>query len=422
MAKKRVKKRSVIPPPRGRPERPLTEDDRIRIALKKFEPIKNRLRSNEDVRRWFEDELGRPLSGSTISRAIKDALVGGLVHLAVSDRPQPPPNRRADLEAQLVKRFSLSWAVVVDTDERGSDLPASASGVGGRTVAERVDRLHAVLGVALAAELMSGRFFRDGDVIGFGSGRAVYHTVHEALKKSPLSLQNVTLMSLTGAVYAQDHSGRNYFMDGDLHAARAVQWFSRPTGFLPVSYPIVLPGQPMLPELLTAHSLGPRQWKARHPSHAILGVGVLSDGHRFVAEAHGQGPNQPVRPSLHPIAEQLRELVGMCVEVERRWKGYCPVGDICNRLFWIPPPPDCTVDDADRSSIQQLVESINDRLVTISRDQLKTIRNIVLVAASLKKARAVLQLLKDLNVNDDPLVRVIATDRLTAVELLEMSS
>lgn len=59
------------------------------------------------------------------------------------------------------------------------------------------DGVHRILGEATARLLSTGPLFRDGDVIGLGSGRGVYYTVDALTRLPALRVSDVTLVSLT---------------------------------------------------------------------------------------------------------------------------------------------------------------------------------------------------------------------------------
>jgi hypothetical protein len=265
----------------------------------------------------------------------------------------------------------------------------------------------------MAQLIATGTVFRSGSVIGLGSGRGVYHTVDALSKLPPLRATNVKLVSLTGAVFAQDHASKmNLRLDADFHVNLFGQCFAHPVEIHQIHAPIVLSDPRELSAVRKRTWLGKETWEG--DIHGLFGVGVLKKGHRFNEFVDESERGEFKRDhTLDPILEPLRKLIRICKTVSNDC--YCPVADICNNLFFVTPPPEAKVPMEVATSIRQLIESINRQLVNISEAQLGQIRNIMLVAGGVQKAYAIRQLLT----NDSYHIPFICTDGATAREILK---
>lgn len=372
----------------------LTDNDRIKLAIARFSG--NPIKPISDLVLEFNRD------SAVISRAISQAFERKLVELTVSEKRGEQLRRNENLERELLERFDqLSACIVIEVDTS-------------TTLSEQGDEIHAKLGKAMATFIANGSFFRDSDVIGLGSGRGVYHTVQSLAEFPPLRTANITIESLTGALYARDHSKKiNSFMDADMHVGLLGLSFARDVNLHSLARPLVYPNKPRLGEALKWIYLGDSKWKEKPATHALVGVGVLSEGHRFYQEV--KTPLAEREPSLKPIFKFLEPLVKLSEEIEFKSAGtYCPVGDICNRLFYVSPPKGINIPDKDQASIKQLVESINEVLLTITEDQLRQIKTIMLVAGGIIKAPAIRQLL-----DNKYKIGILCTDKRTAEEIIK---
>jgi DNA-binding transcriptional regulator LsrR (DeoR family) len=382
--------------------RELTDEERVSIALDRFGPLQQGMRTVEvEVlsRRYQRDP-------AVISRAINEAFRRGLVQIRKVERVERP-NRAPELEAQLQRRFDLLGAIVIEPS------PLSGSAPEDRRSLVFGDELHAKLGSAMAQLIATGTVFRSGSVIGLGSGRGVFHTVDALSKLPPLRAINVALVSLTGAVFAQDHAIKmNLRLDADFHVNLLGQCFAHPVEIHQVHAPIVLSDPREFSAVRKRTWLGREKWEGN--IHGLFGVGVLKRGHRFnefVDESEKSEFNRD--HTLDPILEPLRKLIGICRSGSNDF--YCPVADICNNLFFVPPPPEVKVSLETITSIRKLIDTINKQLVNISEEQLRQIQNIILVAGGIQKACAVRELL----MNDSYHILFLCTDGATAREILK---
>lgn len=376
----------------GRPgHRFLTPDDRANIAIDRFAPFRQG-RGPESIKTLGGRYRRDP---AVISRAIKSAFHDGLVDIVRTGRPSYAP-RVHSLEQKLLDKYPYLWeAIVVDAN--------SAAG-GGAGVAERRmdDEIHRKLGNAMAG-LTSQWRLRDGDAIGFGSGRGVYYTV-EAARQLPAALrvEGLHLVSLTGAIHARDHAEQlNARLDGDLHIALFGMCIQHTATLHLVTHPITARGA------LGATCLGEEEWKQLCPSHALIGVGVLAEGHRFYEEAKAKKPD----PILEPIIKPLEALVDACDKIRQAEPSYYAVADICNHLFLVEKEG---LSDTLRQELSSNIEAVNSCLLNVSETQLHDVGAILLVAGGRKKARPTRQLLSS------PLfkIRIICTDSGMADEMM----
>jgi DNA-binding transcriptional regulator LsrR (DeoR family) len=377
-----------------RKRKPLTDEDRIKIALARFSG--NPFKHISVLAQEFDRDP------AVISNAITQAFQKKLVTVTIQEKQDEQLRRAENLEREIVERFDPVDACIVIEDDNSA------------TSKEFGDELHAKLGRAMAVFISNGYLFREGDVIGLGSGRGVYHTVQSLAKLPKLrSPKKITIESLTGALYVRDHKENiNLYMDADNHVNLLGVTFSHHVNLHSLVRPLVSPNKPRLSETLKRIYLGDSKWKEKPATHALVGVGVLSEGHRFYKEV--KRPPAEREPSLEPIIKFLEPLVNLSEEIEHKYQNmYCPVGDICNRLFYVSPPKRVKIPDQDEIKIKELIGKINEVLLTISEDQLHQIGTIMLVAGGIIKAPAIRQLL-----DSQYKIRILCTDKRTAEEII----
>lgn len=361
--------------------RTLTQEEATSIALARFSgwPQKSVAGLAEQFNR----------DPAVISRAIAKAFQEKLV-LIVRNRES---NEEIDQVKQILRdRFDrLTQCIIVDHQA------TSSSSIGD-------DALHQSLGQAMADIIARGAMFRHKDIIGLGSGRGVYYTIVGLRAYEKLRVE-VKLVSLTGDVYAQTHEEPlNILLDADQHLNLMGRRFARPITLVPLSHRIAYPDSTKLQEILDDTHLNSEKWKAEGITHAITGVGVLSSGHRFHTQTKvwldkkkdsiRSKDLSDVSNILAPLKDFLIPLVEICEKVENESEDkYCPVADICNRLFFVPPPHWYNLSDTLRQEIEKNINEINQRVVTVSTTQLEGIDNIILVAGGRKKALAIRHLL-----------------------------
>ena len=387
-----------LPTPGDGPKRkPITPEDKIRMTLLRFElDGQGRLQSVEDV----AGRVGRNVA--VVSRAIASAFAERLVEVRRVEADSVV--RLPALEERIKQRYRELCGVVVvrEVPMEGED-PRS-----------RNDRIHRNLGWAMGELIATGTLFRDKDRIGLGSGRGVFYTVEALVRKLPLSVGDVTIGSLTGSVYARDHSGQlNHMLDADNHTAHLAGCFSGRAQLRLISHPIAFKTPSALKEVQRLTWLG--EWDERsRPTHALMGVGALIPGHRLHEEARSSDKNE----WLSPIAEFVEPLVDICDSIRSRFPRYCPVMDLCNRFFFVEPPPDVQIDGGTRDDIGRLLAGLNERLLTVTPEQLAEIESIILVAGGENKDLIVKNLLRNRS-RYHYRVRYLCTDSLTASALLD---
>lgn len=370
----------------------LTEEQVVEITLERFGPLEQGKREvpiGDLMVKW-------KLSKNAVTGAIRRAFSRRLVEVrrvAQETRQLSDPQRVERLETALKLQFpSLFEAIVVRTPETASDL------------------VHRDLGYAMAFNL--GTVIPHNATIGVGSGRGPYYTVTGLQLRPRLSRENITLMSLTGAVYPDGHGANlNVLLDADFHTGLLGVCFSRPLrAQTMVSYPIA-PGN--IKQARSRTWLDDKEFEKHIPTVAIVGVGVLKGRHRFHQAVKKNDPGV-----LQEIFTDLKKLVESSDQYSNTY--YCPIADVCNQLFFVEPPQGIAIPPKARKSIIELVATINERLLTISEGQLAKVGGLLLVAGTIEKASAIRKLLDD-SESEPPRVRVqvLCTDMATAEALLK---
>jgi len=377
------------------PER-ISDSLKARIAMARMEPLLKggSMLSYSEIIEQFRDELDDGSHGTiaerTVQAAFREAFERGLVTL------QKKPiirsyTRRHDLEEALKHRYhqTLMEAVVADIErDPGRDDDLS-------------NYIHEQLGHALATYIdETAHLIRSGDVIGLGSGRGVRNVVSvltELQRPPALKVDEVTLVSLTGSLYAgtaeEPKKARSELLfDADTHVALLSQYFSGLVHTRPILQRIAHPKSERQ-ALLAKTWLGPDQYKLHRPNVVVAGVGTLGPGHRFWQEIKNAHPSL----YLDPVRKPLKQLVDHVEQLAARNRGleYCPVADICNRLFLVRPPralgdEDMRIIDED---IDGLIDEINACLLTVTKTQLSEAGKILLVAGTPRKVQAIHALL-----------------------------
>jgi DNA-binding transcriptional regulator LsrR (DeoR family) len=314
----------------------------------------------------------------------------------VRELQQDQVRRVGELEQKLQEAFNLLGAIVIES------VPASGAAQGKGPAPTPGDLAHALLGCALAGLIATGAVFRDLDCIGLGSGRGVYYTV-EALAKLPrLRAANVTIVSLTGDVYAQDHAKIiDSKMDADMHARLFSLAFAGKVHRYLMGSRILYSDATIL-EAVRNRTWSDPQWPKI--THALVGVGALTAGHRFFDEITTSHPE----PILAPVHAELKELVSLSKKISAGTDDtYCPVADISNNLFFVRPPSGVSIQTKSEHRIRELISSINPRLLNVPEAVLKETGTILLVAGTKKKALAIRELLT----SEPYRIRFLCTDR-----------
>jgi DNA-binding transcriptional regulator LsrR (DeoR family) len=344
------------------------------------------------------DDDNTEASSKTIQKALIDAFRLGLVKVQKHD-VVTPYDRNAALERALRETFDIKDAAVVASNESDTDY------------------LHHQLGHCLATEITQSRFplFRAGDIIGMGSGRGPQYTVRELVSQgAPLSVQSIILMSLTGSFFALTKSDADFNLDADTQVARLARYFrdgeiiSRPLPY-PIAQTPADSGR-----LLKKGWLDRDKFFGQPPDHAILAAGTLLDHRLCRAISRGD----PSDPFLKPIYREMSSLISSTKAAMDAYDIYCPVGDVCNIFFFIPPigVPSDKVSKIEEE-LRPKIRDVNDRLLTISEEHINSVRNVILVAGGKRKAPTLHYLLTQRFIKID----VLCTDQHVATAVLEMA-
>jgi len=363
----------------------------------------------DEVLAYFDDHgLLKTISdgrgASTAFRHIKRACEKHLVRLVPVPQPLDKSELDDDLAQQVKDAFDLNQVRILNI--------ASADQADEQKDRRFDDHVHRKLGQLAAGAISDSPMFRRGDVVGIGSGRGVYYTVATLKDFKPLPTEDITLISLTGALYARNHAlDLTRCLDADYHVALLAVCFKNSVRTYTIPDAIAN-NESKISEIRRATVLHTARWP--HVHHALLGVGVLSRGHRFWEEANA--PLKDQEPRLDPIRAPLKDLVAKCDEIGKKFQGthYCPAADIGNSLFFVRPPKSVSLAPGDESLIRDKIDKINSLLLNVSKQQLQSIDSLILVAGTKKKTLAIQELLTSREYQ----IRYLYTDSQTAKTIL----
>lgn len=395
-----------------KPKQRLSDEERIQFALERYAPLRKGER-RKDIKLIATKYSRQP---AVVQKAIQAAFARGLVDIVQVKFPSP--TRLPEYEEKLLENFpKLHRAIVVEV------LPASSSSQDERALFG--DKVHEQLGKAVAEIISSNTVIDDNDVIGIGSGRGVFYVLQALRSLEKLRARNVTAISLTGDVYARSHAywrqstsagpqSTTCQLDADDHLSILSSSFLGPLNPGPLSRSIAWEHGEVI-KMVKKTVLDQDEWEKHIPDIGLVGVGVLSEGHRFYQEAKSP-PGQHNQP-LKPILSDLQVLSHRIEELSRysSISTYVPVADICNRLFYVRPPTGVRISKEQETQIVALIEGINDKLLTATDVQLSQIRRLILVAGTQKKALAIKQLLEEDKFN----IRIVCMDQSAAEEILK---
>lgn len=278
------------------------------------------------------------------------------------------------------------------------------------------DRLHDQLAKVAAHHLWGS--LRDGDAIAVGDGRAT-NSIAEALgeitQSDPRRFVGLSVYSLAGSghVWAWAEKG-GVILDADNVANNfATVLGVKATDIHLVRLPVAL-GESQKDLILTAapHLIGGVQpggstdfW--RPFDVAIFGLGVLNTGHHLLLY---EGPwTDAIRVEIADVKRLNNEL---------REKGLpaSAIAGICNQFFSIC---DDRFPVEIRQRVQNIVERLNSKTVSVGLPRLSRSRHRILVAGGLQKYPG----LKALMIENSPGLRptVLVTDEITARSLIQDS-
>ena len=365
----------------------MDNEKRLAIAKARFEPL-----MNGDTEPSIGDLAERfNISRNAVQPAIREAFRLRLIEVRVVDSDSrlldEADYRVQSIEDELRSRFSVSSAIVVKTDEKTSDL------------------VHRDLGYAMSREFHL--LVRDGSVIGLGSGRGPYYAVTGLIRRPRIKARNVTLMSLTGAIFPKAHSETlNAILDADYHTVLMGICFTEPLKSQRViAYPITAQ------EVRTKTWLAGSQFRSHLPTLALVGLGVLRGQHKLAEVANSNQPSG----GLGPILKDLKKLIS----ISERYSDdrYCCIADICHHLFFVDPPADIAIARPDRKTMDALIAGINERLLTLDENQIRRLGGLCIVAGTYQKKWAIREVLKRCS-EGQLKIQTICIDEKTASELI----
>lgn len=359
---------------------------------------------------------------SQVSRLKKYALKNNIISIEQTNEdnvtmiiisPQRRHVRREKrLEDDLKRNFGLRNAIVVDFPYTGS-LNAYDP--------QQDNELHKDLGRALAEHLV--RVLRTGDHILVGGGRGTFFTAH-ALRRLevPPTQKEIRVTAMCGNCSTTLWKGEDSDISPDFLFKKLDAddvTYEMATAFpngrpIRLSLPAVLSSPSDLENILAngqGKPIAEKSWQNQKymPTVALVGVGALAGGHKFFQYVDSELFDlEPIRDYLVP----LRKISDSIYDVA----GYYPVGDIAYYLFYINPPRKIKIPDEQESEIKNLIEKINERVVTVLPKQLNKIQNITVIAGGAVKWDALYTIL-----SSEKLLRVddFCTDKMTAECLLE---
>lgn len=318
------------------------------------------------------------VSSAKVSRFIKYAKQEGILEIKVNERPRSSPKRLHPLEDRLRRKFRvLREAIVVQpSDAVQGELEER----------RREDLLHQDLAKCAADYLRS--IFRDGDHIGVGGGRGAFYTTRYLLDTyAPLPMTSIKITALAGGMattsWTEEDEQDTENLDPDDVAQKLAMCFKNPTLVqldLPCTYENA--AQRLQEERGHWEPISYKRWEAVHredPSHntvipniALIGLGSLAVGHRFLDEGVFQ---------LSVVETRLQELKKLIKDIS----GYFPIADLLNFLILadpaprspqgIPPPP------SKLEKIQHLIQAINKDIMSVRPEQLSWVRDVIVAVA-----------------------------------------
>lgn len=345
-------------------------------------------------------------SASSVSRLLRRGWKTGIITLGYNPSAAAGTQRNEQLEERLRSAFGLQNAIVVN-------FPYSLPEY-------RMDddhRLHRALGRAAADHLKL--IVRSRDHIGVGGGRTLYETALALREQYPLPLTGMKVTSLVGRLsHTSPEWTHGYHpFDADDVAFMLASAFADST-LQPISSPLILPKPDIVKELkryMPGALLSSDNWEKApemyRPGVALTGVGSLhpegAHAFRILMKSLEESSEEPLQ--IKPIAKALRELFALITPE------YCPVGDVYNRLYWVPPPPGVAIDLDFEKTIRRKIDEIDARMLSVTLDMFRKIPKVIAVAGGPFKTDAIFALLTF----EEPLVHELVTDRITAEILLE---
>jgi DNA-binding transcriptional regulator LsrR (DeoR family) len=389
----------------------------------------DRFEQKEILQQLTKSEPGLAhIDASTVSRLYRFALDTGIVRVHIDENAPFKPPRMEGLERELIAAYELQSAIVADTSGHEEALESSLAD----------DRLHQALGQLCADYLDT--IVRQNEIVALSSGRAVFYACESLFNRHIFDKRNVRgvkVVSMNGniaaEVWSMESPDARRAMDADISGA----WLARAfpdAELIRLSLPVAVKSPEMIHDWLAE---GPGRWispdvwneKARNgfiqtsnsdddvyvPTLALVGIGGVraQSGHRFIVGLH-----EPMLGNLQPELGKMIDLIEHISGNGNRIVS-CAVGDLCNRLF-ITLAARKHLPSAKLGELETLVKAINERLLSITFEQLYLVPKVVVVAGGATKVEAIQSVLEWQAMGwKQPIVHDLCTDRETAVRLLE---
>ncbi len=410
----------------------LDPTDRRRLAARIAKMVLvDRLEQKEILQQLTKSEPGLAhIDASTVSRLYRFALDTGIVRVHIDENAPFKPPRIDHLERELVAAYELQSAIVADTTGHEETLESSLAD----------DRMHQALGQLCSDYLDT--IVRQNEIVALSSGRAVFYACESLFNKHIFDKRNVRgvkVVSMNGniaaEVWSMESPDARRAMDADISGA----WLARAfpdAQLIRLSLPVAVKSPEMVHDWLNE---GPGRWisplvweeRARQstsnngatieddevfvPTLALVGIGGVraKSGHRFIVGLH-----EPMLGNLQPELGKMIDLIEKYTSNSKSGIS-CAVGDLCNRLFitlaarkQLPAPV--------LAELEGYVRSINERLLSVSFEQLYLVPKVVVVAGGATKIDAIRSVLEWQAMGwKQPIVHDLCTDRETAIRLLE---
>ncbi len=371
------------------------------------------------------------IDASTVSRLYRFALDSGIVRVNIDENAPFKPPRQEHLERELMAAYSLQSALVADTSGHEEALESNLAD----------DRLHQALGQVCADYLDT--IVRQNEVVALSSGRAVFYSCESLFNRHIFDKRNVRgikVVSLNGniaaEVWSMESPDARRAMDADISGS----WLARAfpdAELIRLSLPVAVKSPEMINEWLVegpGRWISPKVWEERAgqgtntgapvtpdddvcvPTLALVGVGGVrpKSGHRFIV-----GEHEPMMGNIQPELGKMIELLDKYT-LGPKSPLSCAVGDLCNRLFvtlaarrHLPP--------AVLAELEGYVNTINDKLLSITFEQLYLVPKVLVVAGGATKVDAIHSVLDWQAMGwRQPVVHDLCTDRDTAIRLMEL--
>jgi DNA-binding transcriptional regulator LsrR (DeoR family) len=367
------------------------------------------------------------IDASTVSRLYRFALDTGIVRVHIDENAPFKPPRVESLERELIAAYELQSAIVADAIGHEEALESSLAD----------DRLHQALGQICAEYLDT--IVRQNEIVALSSGRAVFYTCESLFNKHILDKRNVRgvkVVSLNGNIAAEVWSMQSPDARRAMDADVSGTWLARAfpdAQLIRLSLPVAVKTPDMTHSWLTE---GPGRWisasvwqdKARVgnaptgqavedevfvPTLALVGIGGVrpNSGHRFIVGLH-----EPMLGNLQP---ELSKMIDLVERLSATTPFTCAVGDICNRLF-VTLAARRSLSKSTLQELESYVQAINERLLSVTFEQLYLVPKVVVIAGGATKFDAIYSVLEWQSMGwTQPIVHDLCTDRETAVRLLE---